>query len=55
MRNVSDKSCREILKHFTFRNFFTEDRAVYETVEKYCRACDFTDDIMAHAHRMLDN
>jgi len=31
MRNVSDKSCRENQNtHFVFRNFFFENRAIYE-------------------------
>jgi hypothetical protein len=31
-----------------------ENRAVYETVQKYCRAGQATDDNTAHAHCMLD-
>ena len=35
MRNVSDKSCRENQNtHFVFSNFFFENRAVYEIMEK---------------------
>jgi hypothetical protein len=30
MRNVSDKSCREIKTHFMFNNFFPGNRNVYE-------------------------
>jgi len=37
MRNVSDKSCRENENtHFVFSKFFfSENRAVYETMRKY--------------------
>jgi hypothetical protein len=35
MRNISDKSCREIPNtHFMFNNFFSENRAVYEIMWK---------------------
>ena len=35
MRNVSDKSCRENQNtHFVCRNFFFENRAVYEIMWK---------------------
>jgi len=55
MRNVSDKRCRENQnKNFMFFTFFPESRAVYEIVEKYCRARKVTDDNMAHANCMPD-
>ena len=48
------KKCRENHNtHFVFSDFFLENRAVYENVEKYCRAGQATDDNMAHAHFML--
>jgi hypothetical protein len=52
MRNVSDKNCRENQNtHFVFRNFFSSaNRAVYEIVEKYCRAGQYN---TAQAHCML--
>ena len=35
MRNVLDKSCRENENaHFMFRNFFSENRTVYEIISK---------------------
>jgi hypothetical protein len=42
-----------IKTHFVFNNFFTENRVVYEMVEKYCRAGRATDENMALAHGML--
>jgi len=42
--------------HSVFNNFFfSENRAFYENVEKYCTAGQATDGNMAHAHCMLDN
>ena len=40
MKNVVDKICRENRNtHFMFRNFFfSENLAVFDSVEKYCRA-----------------
>jgi hypothetical protein len=36
MRNVLDKSCREKQNtHFMFNNFFSENRTIYENVEKW--------------------
>jgi len=55
MRNVSDKSCRENPNtHFMSNNifFFLQNFAVYDSVEKYGRAGQTTDDSMAHAHCM---
>ena len=45
MRNVSDKICRENQNtKFTFNNIlFSENRAVYVTVEKYGRIGQATD------------
>ena len=59
MRDVSDKSCREIKNtHFMFKNFFFffENRAVYDIMSEitYYSARQATDDNMAHAHFMLD-
>jgi hypothetical protein len=55
MRNVSGKLCREKQNtHFMFNNFFLISRRLWDTVEKYCRAEQATDDNMAHAHCMLD-
>jgi len=39
--------------HLVFSDVFLENRAVYENVEKYCRAEQTTDDNMAHAHCLL--
>jgi hypothetical protein len=33
--------------------FFSESRAVYDNVEKYCKAGQATYDIMKHVHCML--
>jgi len=53
MENFSDKICGEIPNtHFMF-NFFL-NRAVYDNLEKYCRAGQATDNNIAHAHCMLD-
>jgi hypothetical protein len=54
MRNVSDKGCRGSQNTFCVQKTFFENRAVYEIVEKYCRAGLATDDNMAHAHCILD-
>jgi len=59
MRNSSDKSAEQnqntILSLITF--IFFLNRAVYEwnSVEKYRRAGQATDDNTAQAHCMLDN
>ena len=51
MRNVSDKSCREIQNtHFMFNNFFSENCAVYEIMWKNILQPD-----TAHALCMLDD
>ena len=47
--NVAEKIKTHILCSTLFLN-----RAVYENVEKYCRARQATDDNTAHAHCMLD-
>jgi hypothetical protein len=46
MRNIWDKICRENQNtHFKFNNFFYfGNRAVYENVERYCRARKATED-----------
>jgi hypothetical protein len=54
MRNVSDKGCRENQNKFSFSVTFPKILALYESVEKYCRAAQATDDDMAHAHCVLD-
>ena len=44
MGNVLDKRCKENQNtHFTFINFFSENRANFE-VKKYCEAELVTDD-----------
>jgi hypothetical protein len=55
MKNISDKSCRENQNtHFVVSIFFL-NRAIYEKIwKKKIRACQATDDNMAHAHCMLD-
>jgi hypothetical protein len=52
-------SCRETQNtHFVTNNniffFVLENRAVYENVEKYCRAVQAANDSVAHAHCMPD-
>ena len=37
-----------------FNFFFFENSAVYENVEKYCRAGQDTDDNTGHAHCILN-
>jgi hypothetical protein len=44
---------QKIETHIFMFNFLF-NRAVYENVEKYCRARHATDDNTAHAHCMLD-
>jgi hypothetical protein len=53
MKNISEKFLEKIKTHFMFNNFFF-NRAIYDIVEKYCRAGQATDDNMAHEHCMLD-
>jgi len=49
------KAVKEIRTHFVFRNFFSENLAVYEIMWKNIVERDrVTDDNMAHAHCMLD-
>jgi len=56
MRNVREKCCRENQnRRFVFKVFFSENRAVYENVEKYCRAGQVTEDKMAQVLCVLDN
>jgi hypothetical protein len=53
MKNVSDKSCREIRNtHFMFKNVF-ENCAVYNA-EKFRRAGQAKDNNTAHVLCMLD-
>jgi hypothetical protein len=47
------KVVEEIKIHSAFSIFFF-NISCYENVEKYCRAGQDTDDIMAHTHFMLD-
>ena len=56
MRNVSDKRCRENQNTFCMINsIFFENRAILlDSMEKYCRSGQATDDNMTHAHCMLD-
>jgi len=56
MRSVADKICREKQNtRFMFNYFFfKKNHAVYETVEKYSRTGQGTDDDMAHARCVLD-
>jgi hypothetical protein len=46
----------ELIKtHILFSvTFFSENRAVYEKMNKYCGAGQVTDDNTGHAHCMLD-
>jgi hypothetical protein len=44
----------KIKTHILYSVTFFENCAVYENVEKYCKARLATNDIMAHAHCMLD-
>jgi len=54
MRSVSDNSSGENkIKKIYVRYFVSENRAVYDNVEKYCRAGQATDDNMAHAYFTL--
>ena len=48
------KSVEKIKTHVLFSVTFPKILALYESVEKYCRAAQTTDDDMAHAHCMLD-
>jgi hypothetical protein len=56
MKNVSDKSCREIQNsHFMFSSFFLrKSYRLWDNVQKYGTARQATDDNMAHAYCMLD-
>jgi hypothetical protein len=54
MRNVSDKSCREIWNtHFTFNNYFQKSYHLWGNVETYCTAIQVTDDDMTQVHSIL--
>jgi hypothetical protein len=54
MRNVSDKSCREIKTHILCSiNVFRKSYRLWDNVEKYCRTRRATDNT-AHAHCVLD-
>jgi hypothetical protein len=56
MRNVLGKCNRENQKvYFIFKTLFLRKFAIYEKVEKYCRAEQATDDNKAHAYCLLDN
>jgi len=45
----------KIKTHILFSvTLFSENRAVYEKMDKYCGAGQATDDNTAHAHYMLD-
>jgi hypothetical protein len=46
------KSVEKIKTHVLFSVTFPKILALYESVEKYCRAAQTTDDDMAHAHCM---
>jgi hypothetical protein len=56
MRNVSDKSCREIQNtYFMFNNFFFRKSChLWDKVEKYCKTAQTTDDNVARACSMID-
>jgi len=50
----SDKSRRGNQNtHFVFSNFFPENCAVYENVEKYCRTGQATDDNTTRRMRIV--
>jgi hypothetical protein len=51
---ISQTKVVEKIKTYMFHNF-SENRGVYESVEKYATAGQTTDDNMAHANCMLDN
>jgi hypothetical protein len=56
MKNVSDKSCREIQHTFYVHYVLFENFAVYEIMwKKYSRARQDTDDNIALAHCIQDN
>jgi hypothetical protein len=55
MRSVSDQSCRENQTHIWHSiTFFFEKCAVWDNVQKFCRAGLATNDNLAHAHFILD-
>jgi len=55
MRNFTDETCRENQNtHFIFDNFFPENRAVCDNVEKYCTTGQATDDNMTQVLCVLD-
>ena len=59
MKMFQTKVLNKIKTHFIFNNFyfifFRKSCRVWNNVEKYRRAGQDTDDIMAHAHCMLHN
>jgi hypothetical protein len=56
MKSVSDKSCTENQNaHFILNNIFLRKSCrLRDNVLKYCRAKQFTDDNMMHAHSVVD-
>jgi len=56
MWNVQRRVIEEIKTHiFSSVTFFRKSCRLWDSVEKYCRAGQATDDILAHAHCMLDD
>ena len=54
MRNFSNNSCRENQnKHFMFNNVFPENRAVYDTVEKFGGARGAINDVTVWRKRVV--
>jgi hypothetical protein len=51
MKNISVRSCRENQNTFFFQNPSSENRAVYENVEKYGRARQASDDTIIRRMR----
>ena len=54
MIHVLDKSVEKIKTHFLSITFFRISCRLWESVEKYCRSEEATEDNMAHMHCMLD-
>jgi hypothetical protein len=56
MKNVSDKRCWEVETHVLCSvTFFRKSCPLWDSLEKYCRTGQATDDNMAHADCMPDN
>ena len=56
MRNISDKFVDKFKTHILCSTtYFLKSRPFLDNVEKFGRPEQATDDIMVHAHCMLDN